>query len=997
MELQLSIDELRENVEELQRQCRLKRLRRILKFILIGFLIGRDSEKRIIELEQRINLPIQRMTSHIEELDTQAVDLHQRIRKFTDTFRYLESLEGKVKSFEESSPNTKSIIRMVKEKLEKHRRILVEDLKSIVEQRLSELEKQVEEVVTKSTYLIYADKQHYVKSIDSVEEDLDYCIKQRILDRDFLTEKKDLTDQYMKRVLEYNKHFIAQRKREYSNLWQVKNLSLDDEQQTAIVTDDKHNLVIAAAGSGKTEVLTTRIAYLITRKPDTVRPQRIHAIAYQRKAMEQIKQRLSKRHGTYNVNVSTFHKLGKDILEETGEYFTTADIVNDNKKHRIINRIFMNKIKNEPKFYKQFLDFIRTLHDKEEVRVEEKNQHLEYVRKRPYFSIDNTRVNSRAEKELMDFFLMHKLNGRTIAVRYEFDIGGFRPDFYLPEYDLFIEHWGLTRELEVPEWFSQTTDEYKRRMEMKKQWFAQHKKVLIETFAYEYNEQDPDSFLELIKTRLSSALQAKYNRKFKFTLKSYEEILDVAWQSYRTPEDDISNFITIAKTYGLSPESIQRKLQHDKWSPKQITFGNLTLPIFSAYEEALQNLGKIDFEDMINKAVAKLDSNATLRAGLYDHILIDEYQDISAQRYKLIKKLMDRNPNCKLFSVGDDWQSIMGFSGSNLNFFVNFDQYFENPAITKISTNYRSIKTIVDAGASLIKNNTRCQIQKPTQSQDARTKPIRVLKTSTIGFEHSYDSQAAVDCVERIQHYLHNGCSPKDILVLSRCMRTRTKPHGYKFLSYVKTLLDTAEENDMQLAHDRVYTESKVRLLTAHRSKGLEAKVVFLLNVTEDTYGFPCQIGDSTIFEPARENYPPQDNLEEERRLFYVAITRAMEDLYIYTKESAPSVFLREITDFTTEEPLKTFKQSSETEPITMVESNEQAKEGKSYSVKKIRQKYPKAYKTWSSEEEKALEKQFKAGISIAQIAKLQKRKIGAIRSRLRKIGLLESKKSYIV
>ena len=87
----------------------------------------------------------------------------------------------------------------------------------------------------------------------------------------------------------------------------------------------------------------------------------------------------------------------------------------------------------------------------------------------------------------------------------------------------------------------------------------------------------------------------------------------------------------------------------------------------------MQEHGKSDFEDMINHAIDELTKNRQLRAQAYSHILIDEYQDISAQRYKLIQKLLERNTECKLFCVGDDWQSIMGFSGSNLNFFVAFD------------------------------------------------------------------------------------------------------------------------------------------------------------------------------------------------------------------------------------------------------------------------------------------------------------------------------------
>ena len=93
-------------------------------------------------------------------------------------------------------------------------------------------------------------------------------------------------------------------------------------------------------------------------------------------------------------------------------------------------------------------------------------------------------------------------------------------------------------------------------------------------------------------------------------------------------------------------------------------------------------------------------------------------------------------------------------------------------------------------------------------------------------------------------------------------------------------------------------------MLTVHRAKGLEAKVVFILNVIEDTYGFPCEIEDLSVLEPARENYPSQDQKEEERRLFYVAMTRAMENLYICTWKPAMSEFLEEIVAYTIKEEL---------------------------------------------------------------------------------------------
>jgi len=835
MEFRKAVDELTENIQQIKRQHRLQRLRTLLKFLLIGFLIGRNSNKKIAELTAR----------------------------------------------------NSSIAKSIDER---------------IEQRECTIEEQVEEILHSGTYLTHNEKERCLKTMVSFEEDLNHCDKKNILERRIIEEKRKKLKQYFQTISDYNKNFIEQRKKDYRYLWNKGLLALDDEQQTAIITDDKHNLVVAAAGSGKTEALITRIAYLIARKPDGILPNRILAIAYQRKAKEEIEQRLRDRFNIKNVNVRTFHKLGKDILEETGREFRRTDIVDQNKKHEIIQKIFNNKIRNESDFYELFLQFVKTLHDKEaKDDGETKAEALIYSRERAYYSINNTRVNSRAEKEMLDFFLTHNLNGKNIAVKYEPDVDGFRPDFYLLQYDLFIEHWALSEKGEVPDWFSQSTEEYIKSMEMKKKWFAEHDKPLVETFAYEYDEDNPDRFIELLENRVIKQLQARHGGNFEFALKTYEEIVDVAWQSYRTPIDDIVNFITTAKTYGLTPSKIADRLQRMQWTRKQLAFGSLALPVYSVYEDLLKTHDEIDFEDMINNAIEALDGDRSLRADVYDHILIDEYQDISAQRYKLIKKLLECNPKCKLFCVGDDWQSIMGFSGSNLNFFVNFGKFFENPAITEISTNYRSVKSIVNAGADLIKNNSSCQIQKSTLSNRDDARPIRVLKSPhKVEYKGNYNHQTVEDCLNRITNYIEHGCSPRDILVLTRCMRTRVA-HGYRFLSIIRTFTEKAKENGIKIAYGNAEAQSRVRLLTGHKSKGLEAKVVFILNVIKDTYGFPCEIEDPSIYEPARENYPPQDQKEEERRLFYVAMTRAKEDLYIYTWEPAKSEFLEEIENHTQE------------------------------------------------------------------------------------------------
>jgi DNA helicase-4 len=896
LDIYRAIQEIQTNCKEIKRYHRLRQLRSLLKFLLFGFLIGKDADKRISELTNANRLLIKTVSEHFEELE----NLSMKIKEFADTYISFGNFEEEMKYFEKHISCANNMIFEMKELLQKHRRLVIR-LKQLVEQRQHDLAQMVEKIRRSGTYLIQIEKNLAIKTIESLDDDLNYCKENRVLEYSFVAEEKKKLGNYLQMIFNYNKEFIERQKKEYSNLWHRGLLTLDQEQQTAIVTDDKHNLVIAAAGSGKTEVLITRIAYLIARNPDGVRPERILAIAYQRKAKEEIETRLHDRYRIEKVNVKTFHKLGKDILESAGEKIKRTDIIDENKKHEMVKSLFELRINNDQNFYNQFLEYVKTLHDDDAEReLEARKDTLTYLQKHDYCTIDGTRVNSRAEKEIMDFLLVSKLNEQNIDVKYEPDEAGFRPDFYLPQYDLFIEHWAIDEKGEVPKHFRQSSEKYKEIMKTKKKWFTDNRRSLVETYTYEYDENKPKEFIEKFKIRIADKLREKCS-KCNFTFKTYKEIIELAWKSCKTPVDDLVSYITTAKTYGLTPEKLYNRLANNKWTPKQATFGRLAIPIYQVYEQQLRESNKLDFEDMINRAIVSLENDKNLYAGFYDQILVDEYQDISAQRLRLLKKLLEHNPSCKLFCVGDDWQSIMGFSGSNLNFFVNFEQYVENPAITIMSTNYRSVKSIVDAGAALIRKNTSCQIQKPSLSSRKDCRPIRVFQSlHRMNYETKYYWQIARDCLTRIDDFLQKGYKPMDILVLTRYIRTRVGSET-RFPRYIQTFIKKANEIGIEIVCDNTESRRKIRLLTVHRSKGLEAKVVFILNMVRGTYGFPCEIEDSTIFEPARENYPPQSQKEEERRLLYVAMTRAKEDLIIYTWQPTKSEFLDEIRNYTDE------------------------------------------------------------------------------------------------
>jgi DNA helicase-4 len=632
------------------------------------------------------------------------------------------------------------------------------------------------------------------------------------------------------------------------------------------------------------------------------------AIAYQNKDVKQIQTRLDEQYGITGVDVKTLHGLGIEVLKRAGKM---KRILDKNERPRIVKSIYRRKLESESGFNQAFLNYVKSLHETSAGEsLADKVARLQTRKRLPYTAIDDTKVQSGAEKEILNFLLTSKINGTPVKVEYEPEIGNLgRPDFYLPEYDLFIENWGLNKNGEVPEWFGQSTAEYKENMERKKTWFAENHRSLVETFGYEYDEERPEIFIQTLKDRIIIKLEEAHHRDFHFDTMTYPELIKVVsesdrdWISEDRVSTDIFNFVKNAKTYNLTPERISGKLDSGRYSRKQRAFGKLAVEVYKDYQEKLEELQKIDFEDMINEAIGELDKNAKLCSDFFDHILVDEYQDITQQTHLLVKDLLDHNPNCKLFCVGDDWQSIMGFAGSNVGFFINFEKHFPNTAITKISTNYRSVATIVDAGARLISNNRNHQIAKRTVSKKKTGGAIRILRSPhRTNYKRNYHRQVAADCISRVVGYLKRGYSSSDILILSRFMHVSS--HQAPRLHYmIENVLEEAKDSGVKLSPNP-RTKRGVRVLTVHKAKGLEAKVVFILNVIRDTYGFPCEIEDSSILEPARENYPYQEPKEEERRLFYVAMARAMEDLYIYTWEPAMSEFIEEIAGYTVEERL---------------------------------------------------------------------------------------------
>jgi len=311
-------------------------------------------------------------------------------------------------------------------------------------------------------------------------------------------------------------------------------------------------------------------------------------------------------------------------------------------------------------------------------------------------------------------------------------------------------------------------------------------------------------------------------------------------------------FIKLIKTKNFNISDLM-KLEKDLKKKKFLEFMNI---IHIKYQEYLTKNLYMDYDDLIIKAIEYLD----LIEGKipYKYIFIDEYQDISIVRFNLIKKISCLT-NCNLVVVGDDWQSIYSFSGSEIDLFYAFLK-LKNVKILKITKTYRNSQELIDIAGKFIMRNT-LQIRKKLKSYKKLKYPVEIIYYNDIS--NSYNNM-----LKKIRMIAKKN-NLSDYAILSRYNFDIEKLKKEKF-------------------------ENKVELMTVHSSKGLGFKDVILINVSNDIYGFPSKIENDEY-----RNILIKTNQElEERRLFYVALTRTKNKIYILVPKSKPSIFIQEIEKY---------------------------------------------------------------------------------------------------
>lgn len=275
--------------------------------------------------------------------------------------------------------------------------------------------------------------------------------------------------------------------------------------------------------------------------------------------------------------------------------------------------------------------------------------------------------------------------------------------------------------------------------------------------------------------------------------------------------------------------------------------------IFIYYEQTKQKNHLIDFDDMIKKGIKEIQTNPNFLP--FKYLIIDEFQDTSPLRFQLIEAILQKT-NASLCVVGDDYQSIYHFSGCDLNLFLKFQTKFPTAKRYFLQTTYRNSQNLIQIAGKFIMKNPR-QIPKELKSAKQNSKPIKLFY---------YSNPHGI--IEKIIQSL----PPNDtIFILSR--------NHFDLKKYTSIPYNNPQE--------------RIRFLTVHSSKGLEADHVILLNMANETYGFPSKIKEEKILSLVKSSFPFP--YEEERRLFYVALTRTKKDIFLLIPRKNPSMFIKEL------------------------------------------------------------------------------------------------------
>lgn len=720
---------------------------------------------------------------------------------------------------------------------------------------------------------------------------------QACLDTDFIQASKAIPN-HSPYILLSAQH-IKSIKTKFVRDWAIRELGveLDNEQAFAVTHVSGICKVTARAGSGKTRILVTRAIFLI--KHCKVSPNSILLLAFNTKAAEEMRSRLVDVLGDEIPHIKTFHSLAFGIVQPLEKLIFDEP----STRGRELSQVVQNLINSElPKssFLEQirnlFLEFFRTDWNaitEKNFGINEKAK-LDLQRSMRSETLKNDFVKSYGEKLIANTLFEH-----GIAYEYEkarkWGNRTYRPDFQIKLDSgggVAIEYFGLAG----------NADYDKESQEKREYWKREPGWTLVERFRREVAGDKSKFVSDLIYDLEQLGLKPK-------KLSENEIWQLVKERSINKFTSVIVTFISRCRKLGLTNEALQLLInEHKPESKAEIEFLKIARSIYKSYLAYLQDNKSDDFDGLLGRASDLLSKNLTNFANkkgegdlrLISHVMVDEFQDFSSLFYELIQQIRAINPNTTLFCVGDDWQAINGFAGSDLNYFNKFSEYFPDSTTTQVSTNYRSVRAIISLGNSIMQDYG--MPAKPSRDEVGRVLVAYLDEFSSEGFEkHDHNNDTITPLLLRIIHkYISQN---KEVVILFRTNRI-PYPQNSK-LKDVSSTYTLPEYRKYLCKCLQIPESAKIVVSTSHKYKGLESDVVIVADALVDKY--PIIHATEQLLRIFGNDVTKI--IEENRRLFYVAATRAKETLVIVTQRERPSPFLENIKSLTLLEEVKNWSE----------------------------------------------------------------------------------------
>ena len=633
------------------------------------------------------------------------------------------------------------------------------------------------------------------------------------------------------------------------------------EQRVATVTAEDNVLVVAGAGTGKTRTITTKIAYAVGQQK--LPQSRVLAIAFTRTAAREMDERLAAM-GLDGVTVSTLHALGNRIIAEAEERkLSLSGLAEDPLKlHSELQR-FLEDLLADPQYASTFLSFGTELFFPCRLWPEftSEGKYYEWARDQNLRSMSGDLVKSYEELRIANFLYVRGINfeyespyeKETATRKYS----QYRPDFYLPAYEVYIEHFGLDAQGQPPPLYSEADQvQYLKGVEYKRGIHEENLTKLVQTFSYQFSD---DSIFDTLERELKCF-------DVEFEPLSPDVLLDLLNELGLTYSftEKVATVLGLFKSSRMSTAELERRASASEEPKRATAFVALLIPLYEKYQLALRESGTLDYHDMIIDATEHL-NQARVRTR-WQLVIVDEFQDITGGQAEFIKALVGQDDLSELFCVGDDWQSIYRFAGGDVSLMRDFADRFGVTEQLPLTETFRFNDQIADVSQGFILKNPDQIPKHLTTRTTATDKRVQLLWNSS-------SDQAVASALNWIAAYARSA--RRSVLILGR----------YNF-SKPPTLASAA----------RLHRNLTVRYSTVHSAKGSEEDFVVILDLNNSRTGFPSQKDDDPLMHlvlPEPGTFP----YAEERRVFYVALTRAQQAVLLVADPYAPSEFVTELLD----------------------------------------------------------------------------------------------------